>query len=162
MITYDAVLALCTPERCSQAKITNLDLPEMAIDEYVVTLEVSVYHGRIVAVQSPDPSRRTHFPRRHAPHAVSATWRLPVASLTKSDTRKKERGNQEKSNQKKRRQLSAVEVRRRWRNTEVEMPLDARLSFVVLVREDAEELPAKPRVVDPQHDPGHVDDPQGT
>lgn len=81
--------------------------------------------------------------------------------LNKAGYQEKE-GEIKKSKQKKRRQLSAGEVRGRWRNTEVEVPLDARLSFVVLVREDAEELPAKPRVVDPQHDPGHVDNPQGT
>lgn len=81
--------------------------------------------------------------------------------LDKAGYQEKE-GEIKKSKQKKRRQLSAGEVRGRWRNTEVEVPLDARLSFVVLVREDAEELPAKPRVVDPQHDPGHVDNPQGT
>jgi len=34
-----------------KAQITNLDLPQMAIDEDIVTLEVSMYHRRIMAMQ---------------------------------------------------------------------------------------------------------------
>lgn len=35
--------------------------------------------------------------------------------------------------------------------------LDPRLSFVVLVGEDAEEEPKESGVVDAEHDPGHLD-----
>lgn len=35
--------------------------------------------------------------------------------------------------------------------------LDPRLSFMVFVGEDAEEEPEEPGVVDPEHDPSHLD-----
>lgn len=38
------------------------------------------------------------------------------------------------------------------------LTLDPRLSFVVFVGENAEEEPEESRVVDSEHDPGHVDD----
>lgn len=36
--------------------------------------------------------------------------------------------------------------------------LDPRLSFVILVGEEAEEEPEEPGVVDTEHDPSHLDD----
>lgn len=38
-------------ENGCKAQVTNLDLPQMAIDEDIVTLEVSMYDRRIMAVQ---------------------------------------------------------------------------------------------------------------
>lgn len=38
-------------ENGCKAQVTNFDLPQMAIDEDIVTLEVSMYDRRIMAVQ---------------------------------------------------------------------------------------------------------------
>ena len=39
------------PEDCSKAKVANLDLPLVPVDEDVVALEVSVNHRRIMAME---------------------------------------------------------------------------------------------------------------
>lgn len=41
---------------------------------------------------------------------------------------------------------------------DADLLLDPRLSFVVLVGEDAEEEPEESGVVDTEHDPSHLDD----
>ena len=37
-------------ENCSEAKITNFDFPLVAIDENVITLEISMDHRRFMTV----------------------------------------------------------------------------------------------------------------
>jgi hypothetical protein len=51
----------------SQAKVTDLDLPLVAVHEDVVTLEVPVNDGRIVAVQVQQAAEDLSAPVLHRP-----------------------------------------------------------------------------------------------
>lgn len=45
-----------------KAKITNFDFPLVSVDENVITLEVSVYNRRVVAMQVMKPSQNLSTP----------------------------------------------------------------------------------------------------
>ena len=60
------MISMRFPENCSKSKITNLNLPLIPINKNIITLEISMDHRRLMAMQIMKPPQNLPAPMLHS------------------------------------------------------------------------------------------------